>query len=105
MQAYPLPPNLVWRCKSGRVFPAGVELDSPSSDAIHRLSTLFSLSVETRRRIDGLRMVFTRCASSELRFCAIREEVARGGQETLMSWKAWWGAAARVSLPWHAFVG
>ena len=38
-------------------------------------------------------MVFTRCASSELQFGALREVLARERQGAL-SPKAWWGAEA-----------
>ena len=54
----------------GKVFPAGVGPYSPSSDAANWLSSQFGRSVETRRRYVWLRMVLTRCASSELQFGA-----------------------------------
>ena len=67
----------------GRVFPAGVGLDLPSSDATKWLSSRFSRSVDTRRWFGWLRIVFTRRAFSELSFGAIREVVARERQGTL----------------------
>ena len=56
---------------------AGVELDSLSRDATNRLSSGFSPSVETRRWFGWLRMVFTRCTSSELQFRVLREVITR----------------------------
>ena len=50
--------NLVSGYDSGRVFPAAVGPGSPSKDASNWLPSRFSLSVETRRRYGGLRMVF-----------------------------------------------
>ena len=72
----PLPPKLGflgYTCE--RVFPAGVQvgLDAPSSEAADWLSSRFSRSFETRRRFGLLRIMFTRCASSELQFGALRE--------------------------------
>ena len=68
----------------GRVFLAGVELDSSSRDAANWLSSRFSQSVETPwRRFDWLKMLSTRCASSELQFGALREVVARERQGEL----------------------
>ena len=61
----------------GRIVWEGVGPDSLSRDAVNSLSSRFSRSVETRRRYGCLRMVFTRCASSELQFGALREVVAR----------------------------
>ena len=49
--------NLVLGYECGRVFPAGVELSSPSRDAANWLSSRLSRSVETRRRCyDWLRI-------------------------------------------------
>ena len=70
----------------GRVFPAGVGLDSLSRDAINWLSLGFSRSVETRRWFGWLRMVSLRCAVSELKNSALREVVALKRQVAL-SWK------------------
>ena len=52
-----------------------VGLDSPSTDATNWQSTRFGRSVQTRRQFGWLRIVFTRYASSELQFGALREEV------------------------------
>ena len=51
-------------------------MDLPSRDGTNWLSTRFRPSVETRRRIAWLRVASTRMAFSELRFGALREEVA-----------------------------
>ena len=59
-------PFVVLGYECGRVFPAGIALDLPSRDNTDCLSTRFGRSVETRRRFGWLRMVPTRCASSEL---------------------------------------
>ena len=68
----------------GSLFPAGVELDSPSRDASNWLSTRFSRSVETRRRFGCLRIdgVHPVRASSKLQFGSLGEEVARERQGT-----------------------
>ena len=50
--------NLVLGYECGRAFPTGVGPGSPSRDAVNWLPSRFSLSVETRRRYDCLRMVF-----------------------------------------------
>ena len=72
--------------------------DSPSRNAASWLSSPFSRSVEMQWRYGWLRMVFTRCASSELQFEALREVVVREKQGAL-SRKDWEGTAAlyRVS--------
>ena len=49
--------NLVLGYECGRVFSAGVGPGSPSRDAANWLPSRLSLSVETRRRYDWLRMV------------------------------------------------
>ena len=50
--------NLVSGQECGRVFPAGVEPGSPSTDAANWLSSRFSRSVKARRRYGWLRTVF-----------------------------------------------
>ena len=80
--------NLVLGYECRRVFRAGVGPDSPSRDATNWLSSRFGRSVQTRRRYGWLRMVFTRCVSSELQFRALGEVVARKRQGTL-SRKVW----------------
>ena len=72
----------------GRVFPVSVRLDSLSRDAANWLSSRFSRSVEMQLRFGCLRMVFTRCASSELQFGALWGVVARERKGAL-SRKAW----------------
>ena len=73
----PLPPKPVFLGHaSGRVFPTGVGLGSPSRHATNWLSSRFSPSIETWRRFGWLRMMFTSCASSELKLGALREVVA-----------------------------
>ena len=74
--------NLVLGYEYGRVFPASLGPDLPSGDGITWPSTLFSRSVDTRRRFGCVRMVsiymvFARNASSEIQFGALREMVAR----------------------------
>ena len=75
--------NLILGYECGRVFPAGLGLDSPSRDATNSVSSRFSRSIETPRRFGWLRIVLTRCASSELQFGALREVVARERQRAL----------------------
>ena len=68
------PQNLVlgyYECR--RVIPADIGPGSPSRDTANCLLSRFNRSVETWRRYGWLRMVFTRCASSELKFGALRE--------------------------------
>ena len=65
---------------------AGLTLKSRSQLTILAIQPVWS--VETRRRFGGLRMVFTRCASFELEFGALREMVARERQRAL-SRKTW----------------
>ena len=66
----------------------GLGPDSPSRDAANWLSSRFSRSVETRRRCGWLRIVFTRCASSELQLGAIQEAMTRDRQGALLQ-KVW----------------
>ena len=73
-------------------------------DATNWLSSRFSRSVETQRRFGWLKMIYTRCASSELQCCVLREMVARERQGAL-SREAWYGEAVRASVPWHALSG
>ena len=80
--------NPVLRYECGRVFPAGVGPGSPSGDVANWTSSRFNRSVETRRWYGWLRMLFTRCASSELEFGALREAMAHQRQGAL-SRKAW----------------
>ena len=84
--------NLVLGYDCGIVFSAGVGPDLPSSDAANWLSSRLSRSVEMRRRYGRLRMVFTRYASPELQFGALREVVARERQCALLR-KVWSGTA------------
>ena len=79
--------DLVLEYECGRVFPAGFGPGSPSKYAANWLSSRFSRSIETRRWYGWLRIVFTRCAFSELQLGALREVVARERQGAL-SWKA-----------------
>ena len=72
-----------WGMSVGGVFPAGVGPYSLLRDASNWLSTRFSRSVDKPRRFGWLRMVSTRCASSERQFGTLREEVARERQVAL----------------------
>ena len=55
------------------VFPAVVGLESPSRDEANWPSSRFSRSGETRRSYGWLRMVSTRCASSDFQLGAPRD--------------------------------
>ena len=81
----PIPPKpLVLGYECGRVFLAGVGPGSSWGDAANWLSSRFSRSVETRRRHDWLRMMFTRCASLP--------------SSNLVAFGRWWHARGRGPL-------
>ena len=82
--------NRVLRYERGRVFPAGIGLDSPSRDVANWMSSQFSRPAETRWwRYGWLRKVFIRCASPGLQFGALRKVVVCERQGVL-SRKAWY---------------
>ena len=79
----PLFRNLLLGYECGRVFPAGVGPGLPSRDAANWLPSQLSRSVEMRQRYGWLRIMFTRCTSSELQFCALWEVMVRERQGAL----------------------